>query len=368
MTGLLQPHALAEEVECFEDSVLVGCLVEADVAHILQQGEVDDAGSVLLVMQHQLVEAVVVLAGEGEGTVVLLDELDDLAHAVLRKTCLKVREVELANQAPRHGIAVKHRTVFGQSQAFEGVADGVAQVERLADAVFLGVLLHDVLLDLYGAAHHVFQLSIVGLFGVEGQQFVEVPGSTDEAVLQHFGIAGEEVVCIEAAQELRFEQYTIGGSEGTDFVLQPVEVDARLSAYRGIDHGQQSGGDVDVGDAALEGGGGKTAEVGHHTASQVDEERVARGTLLAQCLPYVGQRLQCLVHVFGSDDDFLCLPHGWDVLDLGKAQAVGVFVGQDEKPVGGTFFNGLRQVAFKLLAQYHFLFAHVVSAFFCGQR
>ena len=90
MRGLLQPHALAEEVESLENGVLVGRLVEADVAHLFQQGEVDDAGRILLVVQHQLVQAVVVLAGEGEGAVVLLDELDDLAHAVLGKTCLKM--------------------------------------------------------------------------------------------------------------------------------------------------------------------------------------------------------------------------------------------------------------------------------------
>lgn len=90
MEGLLQPHALAEEVESLKNSIFIGRLVEADFTYIFQQGEVDDAGRIFFVMQHQLVQVVVVFAGEGEGTVVLLDELDDLTHAVLGKTCLKM--------------------------------------------------------------------------------------------------------------------------------------------------------------------------------------------------------------------------------------------------------------------------------------
>ena len=50
----------------------------------------------------------------------------------------------------------------------------------------------------------------------------------DKSVFQHFGITGEEVVCIEAAQELRFEEHRGGRGEDADFILQSVEVDARL--------------------------------------------------------------------------------------------------------------------------------------------
>ena len=55
----LQAHAFPVEIERFEDGILVGRLVEADVTHILQQSKVDDAGRILLVVLHQFVEAVV---------------------------------------------------------------------------------------------------------------------------------------------------------------------------------------------------------------------------------------------------------------------------------------------------------------------
>ena len=51
---------------------------------------------------------------------------------------------------------------------------------------------------------------------------------TDEAVLQHLRIAGEEVMGIEAAQEFGFQQHAGGRSKNTDFILQTVEVDAVL--------------------------------------------------------------------------------------------------------------------------------------------
>ena len=70
--GAFQPHALAEEVESLKNSIFIGRLVEADFTYIFQQGEVDDAGRIFFVMQHQLVQVVVVFAGEGEWTVVSL--------------------------------------------------------------------------------------------------------------------------------------------------------------------------------------------------------------------------------------------------------------------------------------------------------
>ncbi len=51
---------------------------------------------------------------------------------------------------------------------------------------------------------------------------------TDEAVLQHLRIAGEEAMGIETAQELGFQQHAGGRSKDADLISQNVEVDARL--------------------------------------------------------------------------------------------------------------------------------------------
>ena len=52
----------AKEVEHLEYLVLRGLLVDADVADVGEQGEVDDACLVLLVVLHELEQAVVLLA------------------------------------------------------------------------------------------------------------------------------------------------------------------------------------------------------------------------------------------------------------------------------------------------------------------
>ena len=102
--------AFAEEVEGFVDFFLCGCLVDADVADVGKESEVDGAGSVLLVVRHQFEESRVVVAGDGERAVVLLDKADALAHDGGRKSCLHATEIEFGNESPSHGIAVKHRT------------------------------------------------------------------------------------------------------------------------------------------------------------------------------------------------------------------------------------------------------------------
>ena len=91
----------------------------------------------------------------------------------------------------------------------------------------------------------------------------------DEAVLQHLGIAREDILLIQCLQELRVENHAGGIVKDPDLVLQSVEVDTGLSAHGGIDHREQRGGDVDVIDAPLEGGGRKAPEVGHHAATYI---------------------------------------------------------------------------------------------------
>jgi hypothetical protein len=179
------------------------------------------------------------------------------------------------------------------------------------------------------------------------------------SVLQHFGIAGEKVAGIEAAQEPGFQQD--GGSRGedTDFILQSVEVDACFSAYGCVYHGKQGGRDVDVCNAAFESGSRKAAEVGDHSAAQVYQERMAGGSLFAQSLPHGSQSLQIFVHVFCSDNDFGGIFQCGDALQLRQAKAVCMFVGKDEKLVVRTFSDGMRQVVFQLLAEDYFLFTHL---------
>ena len=77
-----------QEVEHPGYLVLRGLLVDADVADAGQQREVDDARLVLLVVRHEGVELVVLLAVEREDSVVLADEGYGLPQLVLREAAL----------------------------------------------------------------------------------------------------------------------------------------------------------------------------------------------------------------------------------------------------------------------------------------
>ena len=141
-------------------------MVDADVAYIAEEGEVDDAGSVLLVVGHQFEKSGVVVAGDGERAVVFLDETHALTHDRGWKTCLDTTEIEFGNQSPCHGIAMKDG-MTGEGETLEGMTDGVSEIECLADAFLQRVFLYDSLF--YGNArpNHLSEMEKVGLLEIE---------------------------------------------------------------------------------------------------------------------------------------------------------------------------------------------------------
>ena len=74
---------------------------------------------------------------------------------------------------------------------------------------------------------------------------------------------------VEGLEEGGVEDDGFGIAEEANLVFQSAVVEARLAAYGGIDHRQQRGGDIDEGQAALEGADGKAAQVGDHAAAEV---------------------------------------------------------------------------------------------------
>ena len=129
----LATHGLAIEVEHVEDLVFRGLLVDAYVADAGQQGEVDVAVLVLLVVGHEFKKAFILFAVEYVHAVVLFDELDGLKHGVVRKTEPFATEVKLANESPSHCISVQYGLVPQQGEALYGVARRVAEVEGLLE-------------------------------------------------------------------------------------------------------------------------------------------------------------------------------------------------------------------------------------------
>ena len=135
------------------------------------------------------------------------------------------------------------------------MSHGVTEVERFADAVLQGILGDDALLDGHAICQHALESGEVERLGaeIECDQFCPHLLVGDESVLEHLGIAGEDILVVEGAQELCVENDRCGIVKHPDFVFQTSEVDACLASDTGVDHSEQGGGDVDVVDATLEG-------------------------------------------------------------------------------------------------------------------
>ena len=220
-------------------------MVDDDVADSAQEGKPNAAAGVLLVVRHAFVDRVVIAASEGKGRIARTDEVGHTAQIVGREAAVFVREVEFADNARGDGMAVEDGTAAGEGEALEGVADGVAKVERLTNALLDGILLDDARFDGDGTLHLSGIDGEVAGRNIDGEEGVQVVGVGDEAVLDHLGEAGKEVVAVEGAEEGAVDHHAVGLVEGADLVLEAIEVNARLSTHGGVDGGHEGGGDVE---------------------------------------------------------------------------------------------------------------------------
>ena len=103
---------------------------------------------VFLVMQHPLQQLIVVVATDGKLSIVLANELHHLTQFLKWKSAFDVRQIELAQHAIGHRIAMQNgRAAHGKT--LESMPHGVAKVEHLAQTLFTRILLHNAFLHRY---------------------------------------------------------------------------------------------------------------------------------------------------------------------------------------------------------------------------
>ena len=233
-----------------------------------------------------------------------------------------------------------------QCPTLEGMTEGVTQVQCLANALLMRVLLHDALLHLHAVSHHSLQLLQVGVGKVEAHQFFPHRLGRNQTMLQHLGITRTDVLGIQSLQELSVENHELRVVENAHFVLQTAEVDTGLSAHRSIHHGKQGGRDIDEVDATLKGAGSKTSQVGHHAASQVNHARVTGSATLLQSFPNHHEALDVLVAVGCRNRNHLCFLHAVEFLQQREALFLGSGISKNKQLVVLTFGKGAHQFAF----------------------
>ena len=179
--------------------------------------------------------------------------------------------------------------------AFDGVAEGVAVVERLAQPGLLQVLRHHVRLDADGALDELRQGAVdVEARGRVGLVEVQDRGVGDETGLDDFGGTGDELRVRQGAQEVEVHEDARRLVERADQVLARGGVDAGLAADGRVDHGQQRGGHLVDLDAAHPRRRDVAAEVGGRPATDGDHGIGAAHAALAQDVPAAAGGLQRL--------------------------------------------------------------------------
>ena len=185
--------------------------------------------------------------------------------------------VEGSDGAPGYGFAVEELLVAGGG--FDGVADGVAEVEDHAEAVLFFVLTDDIGFDADGGGYD---------FGEGGG----VAGEDEAGILLHVGEeawvvddagldglleAGAEFGGGQGAEKVGVGEDGEGMVEASDEVLAGGEVGSGFAAEGGVDLGEEGGGDLNVWDAAHVDGGEESGEVADNATTEGEEEGVAVG-------------------------------------------------------------------------------------------
>ena len=143
------------------------------------------------------------------------------------------------------------------------MADGVAEVQRLAHPLLGLVLLHDALFKAQAAADDVADAVVYVLFFKDGEQL----RVGQETCLDGLGQTVDEVAAGQGGQGVRVHDDQLGLPESTYDVFGIAKIHGGLAADGGIDHGKGGGGAVDKVDAAHIDGSGKPGKVAHHAAA-----------------------------------------------------------------------------------------------------
>lgn len=306
-------------------------------AGLFEEGEVDSFAFVFFVVQHPFVKG-----GRGfYGAVRGVFFEDEGANGIVAGAVEAQQadgEPEFGNDAVGNGVAVGDVDAFGDGSPFDGVPDGVPEVERLADSFFEGVGVDNGSLDRHGALYESEKFRGGCLREVGAQDVGEVALVGKQGVFEHFGETGNELAGGQRFEEIVVDDDAGGGGESAYFVFEPVEVDAGLPAHGGVYLRQEGGGDVDAADASLEAGGGKAAHVGNDASTDVYEEGVAFGPPGGKAFPdfrHAAEDFVGLARRQGNEAFF-----GNPVQpEAREATGAGMFVRQKEESGGTKLFQ-----------------------------
>jgi hypothetical protein len=188
---------------------------------------------------------------------------EDLVGGGLREAGFFDREAAGGDEAEADGFAVEESSIAGG--VFDSVADRVAEVEKRAEAFGLEFILGD---------DGGFDRDISGderVYVVEVGGSLEHLGIADGGVLDDFGEAFVKLARWQGAERVGIGNDESWLMEGPDEIFAAGGVDAGLAADGTIDLGDDGGGHLNAGNAAVVNSGSESREVANHAAAESHE-------------------------------------------------------------------------------------------------
>ena len=190
------------------------------------------------------------------------------------------------------------------TRMLDRMAEGVSEVERLAESGFARVGTHHAGLDRHAGRDGGKQRGRLASEQIRDRalEIREVLGACHHAMLDRFGESRAPVRGRERADQLDVDQHCGGRMKSADEILARRRIHPRLAADRRVDHGEQRGGTLDHGHAAQEGRGHEAGEVADDTATESDDGSVAAIARREQLVRDACPALAALVRLAGGDD------------------------------------------------------------------
>ena len=186
----------------------------------------------------------------------------------------------MAANADGHTLAVQDGEIAARLYR---VADGVAQIQQGALTAVEFIVLHHVPLHAHAGGNDRLKLLPDG----GGFQLLKQLRAEQNRRFDDLGAACPVFGIRQGFQQRRVAQHQSGLVKAAGLILAAVQIHGGFTAYGGVHHGQQGGGDLNVSDAPLIGGGGETGQIPYNTAAQSDDEIAPGETAVAE-------KIQCL--------------------------------------------------------------------------
>ncbi len=169
-------------------------------------------------------------------------------------------------------------------------------------------------------------------------------------MLDHFGIAGKQVVAVERTQELAIDKDTFGWIKEPTSFFKPLKLIPVFPPHGRIDRSHQGSRDIDGPQSAFESRTGEASHIGNHTAAQIDQKRISGSPFVRETRPDIGDLFDVFMSItrlHGNDRGIL---QSWDIFYQRITLFLRVRIGKDKEFIITHGSKECLQIGFEILS------------------